>query len=153
MNPPHAPITYKGRSLGMLVVVGFQVLVGAIHVIFGFWMLLASHAEQITPFNNELFASDVYSVYTILFSILTLAFTYALWLQKRAGWVGTVAIAIFVIVADSLTLIDLPSVPGIPKFAGYGEITYSVLLLMYLFQSHVRTKYRMQLSNTDKKGN
>jgi hypothetical protein len=153
MNPPRAPITYKGRSLGILVIVSFQVLVGAIHVIFGFWMLLASHAEPITPFSNELFASDIYSIYTILFSVLTLVFTYALWLKKRVGWAGTVGIAIFVIVADSLTLMDLPSVPGIPKFAGYGEITYSLLLLVYLFQSHVRAKYKIQLSQANKKGN
>jgi hypothetical protein len=153
MNPPRALITYRGRSLGILMVVCFQVLVGVIHVFFGFWMLLTSRTEQITPFSNRLFASDVYSVYTILFSVLTLAFTYALWRQKQVGWVGTVSITIFIIIADSLTLLDLPSVPGIPKFAGYGEITYSILLLTYLLQTHVRTKYTMQLSNTNKKGN
>jgi hypothetical protein len=145
LNPQRVPIVYKGRTLGVLLVVGLQVLVGSIHVVFGFWMLAASHAESLTFFGNELFASDVYSVYTILFSVLTLVFTYQLWLQKRAGWVGTVAVAAFVIVVDSLVLLDLPSVPGIPKFAGFGEIPYSVLLLAYLLQSHVREKYGISI--------
>jgi hypothetical protein len=141
LNPQRVPIVYKGRSLGTLLVVGLQVLVGVIHVFFGFWMLTASHSESLSFFGNELFASDVYSVYTITFSVLTLVFAYAFWLGKRVGWLGTVAVAVFVIVADSLTLLDLPSVPGIPKFAGLGEITYSFVLVFYLLQNHVRAKF------------
>ncbi|HTY75430.1 MAG TPA: hypothetical protein VMD05_07690, partial [Candidatus Nanoarchaeia archaeon] len=57
------------------------------------------------------------------------------------GWIGTFAVLLFVIAADSLTLLDLPSVPGIPKFACYGEITYSVIIMLYLMQAHVRKKY------------
>ena len=57
---------------------------------------------------------------------------------------GTVAIAVFVIAADAFTLLDLPSVPGIPKFAGYGEITYSILLLLYLMQNYIRAKYKIR---------
>ena len=51
----------------------------------------------------------------------------------------------FLLSLDSLTLLDLPSVPGIPKFAGYGEITYSVIVLSYLLQSHIRAKYGIQV--------
>jgi hypothetical protein len=39
----------------------------------------------------------------------------------------------------------LPSVPGIPKSAGFGEITYGVLVIIYLVQAHVRTKYGINL--------
>jgi uncharacterized membrane protein (DUF2068 family) len=85
----------------------------------------------------------VYSIYTIAFSMLTILFAIPLWMQKRWGWIGTVAVALFVIIADSLTLLDLPSIPGIPKFAGFGEITYSVGLALYLLQSHIRAKYKI----------
>jgi hypothetical protein len=36
---------------------------------------------------------------------------------------------------------DLPSIPGIPKFAGFTEIAYSVLVVGYLLQTRVRRKY------------
>ena len=42
---------------------------------------------------------------------------------------------------DSLTLLDLPSIPGIPKFAGFTEIIYSVLIVGYLLQTILRRKY------------
>ncbi len=119
--------TFRGRSLGVTALVGAQVLVGFIHVIFGFWLLSV--------------APDVYSVYTVVFSLFTLVFAVGLWLQRSWGWVGTVAVAAFVIVADSLVLLDLPSVPGIPKFAGYGEIPYSILVLTYLIQRHVLMRF------------
>jgi hypothetical protein len=83
----------------------------------------------------------VYDFYTIIFSVLTVVFAVYIWQGKKAGWVGTVAVSLFVIAADSLTLLDLPSVPGIPKFAGFGEITYSVLIIIYLCTSQVRRKY------------
>ncbi len=111
-------------------------------------MLLASHVESPPVLGNELFASDVYSVYTVLFSLFTLSFAYALWLKKRVGWVGTVAVAVFVIVADSLTLLDLPSVPGIPKFAGFGEITYSLVVLLYLLQGGVRAEFGVRAASS-----
>jgi hypothetical protein len=45
-----------------------------------------------------------------------------------------------VTVADALTPINLPSIPGIPKFAAVAEISYSVIVLLYLVQPHVRIK-------------
>src|SRR4030066_2207191 len=140
MDNAHPPITYKGRSLGIVLLTAAQTLVGFIHIVFGFWLLTA---PRITPFVGYICVSssaDVYSVYTIVFGFLTLLFAGLLWLQKRWGWVGTIAVLVFVIVADSLTLLDLPSVPGISKLSGYGEIAYSILVILYLFQAHVRTK-------------
>jgi hypothetical protein len=68
-------------------------------------------------------------------------FAVFIWQGKKLGWVVTVAVSLFVITVDSLTLLNLPSIPGIPKFAGFGEITYSVLVLGYLLQAGVRRKY------------
>jgi hypothetical protein len=129
MTTNRASVLFKDRNLGVAVVVAAQVLVGIIHVVFGFWLFSAG--------------PDIYSVYTVIFSLLTLGLAVPLWMQKRWGWVGTVAVLAFVIVADSLTLLNLPSIPGIPKFAGFGEITYSVLVILYLSLSHIRTAYKI----------
>ncbi len=139
MSGHGVPVTYKGRSIGIVALAAVQVLVGFIHIIFGFWLL---SSPRMAPF-VEASGPDVYSIYTVTFGMLTLAFTVGLWMQKRWGWVGTVAVALFVIAADSLTLLDLQSIPGIPKFAGYGEITYSILILLYLMQAQIRAKYRI----------
>lgn len=91
-------------------------------------------------------ATAAYDVYTFVFGLLALVFAVFIWQGKKLGWVGTVAVSLFVIVADSLTLLDLPSIPGIPKFAGYTEIAYSVLIVVYLCGSRVRKKYLGKLS-------
>jgi hypothetical protein len=137
LGTARAPITYKGRRLGVLVLVAAQLLVGAIHVAFGFWLLSAQGAATGAALNPGL----VYSVYTVLFGLLTLVFAAGIWLRRSWSWWGTAAVAVFVIVADSLTLLDLPSIPGIPKFAGLGEITYSVLVLFYLLEPQTRKEY------------
>jgi hypothetical protein len=138
MSSARAPPTYKGKPLGLVVLVAFQLLVGLVHVFFGFWLL---SAPMVVPFFGAETAMDIYSVYTIAFGLLTLAFTYALWMEKLWGFLGTVAVSLFVIAADVLALLDLPSVPGIPKVAGFGEIGYSALVLVYLGQTHVRIKF------------
>ena len=135
-NPPRTLPTYRGRSIGIVTLVVAQVLVGFIHVVFGAWMLFSPHMAPFAGILGSSSGPDIYSVYTITFSLLTLLFAVGLWNQKRWGWIGTVAVAVFVIIADSLTLLNLPSVPGIPKFAGFGEITYSILILLYLSQQH-----------------
>jgi hypothetical protein len=127
--------TYKGRSLGIVALTAAQIFIGAIHVFFGF-LLLAF--ENLSSFIQ---GTVVYDVYTIIFGVLTVVFGVFIWQGKKAGWIGTVAVSLFVIAADSLTLLNLPSIPGIPKFAGFGEITYSVLITIYLCTSHVRKKY------------
>jgi len=126
--------TYKGRSLGIVVLTASQIFIGAIHVFFGLLLL---------AFENLSFLQGtiIYDVYTIVFGVLTVVFAFFIWQGKKAGWVGTIAVSLFVIVADSLTLLDLPSIPGIPKFAGFGEITYSIFIIIYLCTRQVRAKY------------
>lgn len=141
MNANRPSVLLQGRYLGVVVLVAAQVLVGFTHVFFGFWMLTAPRNEPFAFFGNSYLAADIYSVYTMVFGALTLLLAYGLWLQKRWSWIGTAGVGLFVIVADALTLLDLPSVPGISKAAGFGEISYSVVVLIYLAQSHVRATY------------
>jgi hypothetical protein len=141
MKTTHPPTYYKGRSLGIIFLIGAQVLVGLIHVVFGSWLLGGARLGPSTGIFGSSSSPDIYSVYTIVFGFLALLFAALLWLQKRAGWIGTFAILAFVIVADLLTLLNLPSIPGIPKFAGYGEITYSIIIILYLLKTSVRVKY------------
>jgi hypothetical protein len=131
-KPP--TILYKGRSIGIVILTVAQLFIGAIHVFFGFLLL---------AFENLLFMQNtiVYDFYTIIFSVLTIIFAVLIWQGKKLGWIGTIAVSLFVITVDALTLLNLPSIPGIPKFAGFGEISYSVLVLGYLLQADVRRKY------------
>jgi hypothetical protein len=131
-KPP--TITYKGRSLGIVILTVVQLIIGAIHVFFGFLLLAFENLSFIQT-------TIIYDFYTITFSVLTIVFAVFIWKGKKLGWVGTVAVSLFVIIADSLTLLNLPSIPGIPKFAGFGEIAYSVLVVGYLLQVSVRRKY------------
>ncbi len=144
MSSNRAPPIFKGRSFGILILVAAQVLVGVIHVVFGFWLFSGPRIQPFGLFDSLFFSNDVYAAYTILFGIFTLIFTSGLWMEKPGGWIGTTTVALFVIVADALTLLDLPSVPGIPKFAGYGEITYSLIMLLYLSQAQIRSKYKIR---------
>ena len=131
-KPP--TITYKGRSLGIVILTVVQLIIGAIHVFFGFLLLAFENLSFIQT-------TIIYDFYTITFSVLTIVFAVFIWKGNKLGWVGTVAVSLFVIIADSLTLLNLPSIPGIPKFAGFGEIAYSVLVVGYLLQVSVRRKY------------
>ena len=124
----HGPPTFRGKHFGITVLVATQYAIGALHFAVGLALLLLG-----TP--------DVYSIYTLTFSVLVAVFAYGLWKGTLLGWIGTVAVALFVIVADALTLLNLPSIPGIPKSAGFAEITYSVIAVLYLSQAHVRAKY------------
>jgi len=105
---------FRGRSIGIALLVSVQFLVGAVHVFFGFWLLSASAPLELlfsesTPF--------VYSVYTVIFGSMTLLFTLGLWIGKSWGWFGTVSVSLFVTTVDALALLNLPSIPGTPKFA------------------------------------
>jgi len=128
-------ITYKGRTLGILIVTGAQLLIGVIHFVIGLMLLAAE-----TSINQ---ATSAYAVYTALFGALVLVFAVFIWQGKKAGWIGTCAISIFVILADTLTVLNLPSVPAIPKFAAPTEIGYSILLIIYLSLPHVRRKFKV----------
>jgi hypothetical protein len=127
-------ISYKGRSLGIVVLTVAQLFIGAIHVFFGLLLLMF---ESI----SFLQATVAYDVYTFVFGLLSLVFAVFIWQSKKVGWVGTVVVSLFVIAADSLTLLDLPSVPGVPKLPALTEIAYNLLIVLYLFQSGVRRKY------------
>jgi uncharacterized membrane protein (DUF2068 family) len=126
--------------LGIVVLAVAQFTIGVIHVFSGFLILFAS------PSANFIISAqlpEIYSIYTLAFGLLTLIFTYGIWLGRSWGWNGTVAVSIFVIVADALTLLNLPSIPGIPKLAAAAEIIYSLMVLLYLSQTHVRAKYKI----------
>ncbi|MCW4009093.1 MAG: hypothetical protein NWF05_00525 [Candidatus Bathyarchaeota archaeon] len=138
MGTTRMPLNYKGRTLGVLVLVAVQLLIGFVHVGFGFWLL---SAQDTLAFLGSPSSTAIYSIYTISFGASTLLFTTGLWLQKSWGWLGTVAVALFIIIADSLTLLALPSIPGIPKVAGLGEIPYSILLMLYLLTPQIRKQY------------
>ena len=137
------PPTFKGRNFGILLLVGAQTLVGFIHVVFGLWLLSSPKSPPLTSPNASIGGLDIYSTYTLIFGLLAIGLAAMLWLQKSWGWIGTISIFLFVIIVDSLTLLNLPSIPGIPKFAGFGEISYSVLTSLYLIQKHVRKAYRI----------
>ncbi len=127
-------ITYKGRNIGLVALVAAQIFIGVIHVFFGFLLLAFENL-------NFIQATIAYDLYTIIFGSLTVVFAVLIWQGKKTGWIGTVAVSLFVIVADSLTLLNLPSIPGIPKFAGFTEIAYSVLIIVYLCNSKIRKKF------------
>ena len=135
MNKKQPPIiTYKGRNIGIVILVISQLIIGAIHAFFGL-LLLAYENLSFLP------TTAVYDIYTFVFGLLALGFALFIWQGKKIGWIGTIAVSLFVIAADSLTLLDLPSIPGIPKFAGFTEIAYSILVVGYLLQTRIRKKY------------
>jgi len=136
MESPLKVPTFKHRFLGIAVLVIVQFIIGVIHVAFGFAMLSGNFSAVAL---SE--APSVYSVYTFVYGFLTLLFTYFVWVGKRLGWIGTVAVSSFVILADALTVVGLLSVLGIPKFAALGEIPFSIMVIAYLLQSHVKAKY------------
>ena len=122
--------------MGIVVLTLAQIFIGFIHVFSGFW-LLASELGV----NSQV--SIPYDVYTLVFGLLVLAFAVLIWQQKRLGWLGTMAVSLFVIVADALTLLDLPSILGIPKAPALAEIAYSILVTCYLFMRHVRKNFSL----------
>ena len=131
-------VTVRGRFLGITVLVAVQFIVGIIHVIFGFALFSGSFS-----FASYSTLSMVYTVYTLVYGWLTLFFAYLLWAGKRSGWIGTVAVSLFIILVDTLAVLGLSNVLGIPspKVVAIGEIPFSILVLIYLLQHHVRSKY------------
>ncbi len=127
-------ITYKGRRIGIVILVVSQLIIGAIHAFFGLLLLVYENFSFLPT-------TAFYDINTFIFGLLALVFAVFIWQDKKIGWIGTIAVSLFVIAADSLTLLDLPSIPGIPKFAGFTEIAYSVLVVGYLLQTRIRRKY------------
>jgi hypothetical protein len=133
MSGKREPISYKGRNLGIITLTVAQLLIGTIHLLIGLGLLAAK------MLNNQ--GSVAYDVYTIAFGSLVLVFAVFIWQGKKAGWIGTYAVLLFVIVADALVVLGLPSIPGIPSFAAPTEIGYSVIVIIYLSLPHVRRKF------------
>jgi vacuolar-type H+-ATPase subunit I/STV1 len=126
-------VIYRGRSLGIVILTVAQLVIGIIHTFFGLMLLVYE--------NFSISATAAYDVYTFVFGLFALFFAVLFWRKNKAGWIGTVAVSLFVIAADFLTLLNLPSIPGIPKFPAITEIGYSLLVVFYLFQGGVRKKY------------
>ncbi len=77
---PQRPPTFKGRTIGIVTLTSLQLLIGGIHIFFGFWLLtanLASFAGLETDF--------VYSVYTIAFGFAASILTFGIWFGKNWG--------------------------------------------------------------------
>ena len=55
-----------------------------------------------------------------------------IWITGFWRYFGTALTLIFVVIADALMPLNLPSIPGIPKFAVTAEIFYIVIILLYL---------------------
>ncbi len=136
MSVKHEPVTFRGRILGIAALTAAQTLIGAIHIVSGL-LLLGSEIALGTQ------VSIVYDVYTLIYGVLTLIFALMIWQGKKLGWAGTIAVSLFVIAADTLTILNLPSIPGIPRLAGAFEISYSVLIVLYLLLPEVRKKFRV----------
>ena len=132
-------VTYRGRFLGIAVLVGIHAINGLIHTFSGLALILGSYIPMASSSN----APSIFSFYTLTYGILTIFFTYLLWKGKRLGWIGTVAVSLFIIIADTLTIFDLLTFLGIIKTAGIGEIPYSLIIILYLLQNHVRSKYNI----------
>jgi uncharacterized membrane protein (DUF2068 family) len=105
----------------------------------GLWLLTTgSSADFAVSAQSPL----IYSVYTLIFGLLTLIFASGIWLERSWGWIGTIAVSIVVVVADALTLLGLPSIPDIPRSAAAAEIAYNLIVVLYLSQPRVRMKYK-----------
>ena len=139
MKKRQTEVTFKDRYLGVVLLVVIQGIVGVIHLFFGLAMISGNFSFSAYPTLMS------YSVYTVVYGFLTILFTYGFWKQKQLGWIGTVAIALFVITVDSLAVFNVTNFLGIPapNFAAMGEIPYSMLALVYLLQNHVRIKYNI----------
>ncbi len=136
MHTKPQPSTFMGRTLGITLLTALQIIIGIIHVFFGFALLIST---QTMIESSEQMPGTIYDVYTIAFGFATTAFALGIWFYKRWAVIGTILTSLFVAVVDSLTLLNLPSVPGIPKFAAFPEIIYSLFVMLYLLQAKIKT--------------
>ena len=119
------PASFKGKYLGVLVLVIVQFLGGIVHTIIGFCLIYAV--------SGVLF----YNIYTFLYGIFSMIFVYGLWTGKKSGWLGTIILSLFVIVVDVSTVLNVQLIVGVPKSAAFGEIFISIIFIAYLLQPKV----------------
>jgi hypothetical protein len=119
------PASFKGRHPGVFVLAILQVLGGAIHAIIGLGLIFAVSGEL------------VYNVYTFLYGVFNIIFAYGLWTGKKSGWLGTIIVSLFVIVVDVSAVLGVSLIAGVPRTAALGEIVYSLVVLLYLFQPKI----------------
>jgi hypothetical protein len=127
-------VSFRGRSLGITVLTAAQIFIGVVHAFFGLLLLALEDVSNLKP-------TVAYDVYTVVFGVLVTFFAVLVWQGKKSGWVGTVAVLSFVVVADSLALLGLPTIPGIPKAPAIAEIAYSIVVIAYLCTDSVRNRY------------
>ena len=137
MKRPSKVITFRGRFLGIGVLVVIQCINGIFHTFYG----VASLLGEYIPFATSSTELLIYNYYTLAYGILTVFFIYLFWKGKRSGWIGTVAVALFVTIVYTLILFEFLYVPGIAKTAAIVGIPFNVLVLVYLLQNHIRSKY------------
>lgn len=125
--------------MGIIVLTVTQLAIGIIHVFFGFLLLFA---ESSAGFIISAQPPPIYCIYTLAFGLLILIFTYGIWLGRSWGWTGTFGVFMFVILADAFTILNLPSIPGIPKLAALAEVVYGLVVLLYLSQKPVRAQFK-----------
>jgi hypothetical protein len=125
MSSHSKPPTFRGRSIGVTVLTSSQLVIGIIHVFSGLLLFLFEDFSALS-------VTAMYDVYTFVYGGLVIVFTIFFWKDMLAGWIGTIVVSLFVIVADSLRLLDLPTIPGIPKAPAFAEIAYSVIVVGYL---------------------
>ena len=119
------PASFKGRYPGVFVLAILQFLGGAIHVAIGLGLTFAMSGEM------------VYNVYTFLYGVFSIIFAYGLWAGKKSGWLGTIIVSLFVIVVDVSAVLGVSLIAGVPRTAALGEIVYSLVVLLYLFQPKI----------------
>jgi len=119
------PDSFKGRYPGVFVLVILQFLVGAIHAAIGLGLVFAASGEL------------GYNVYTFLYGVFTIIFAYGLWAGKKSGYLGTIIVSILVIVVDVSAVLGMSLIAGVPRAAALGEIVYSLVVMVYLFQPKI----------------
>ena len=119
------PASFKGKYPGVFVLTIVQFLGGAIHVAIGLGLTFAMSGEM------------VYNVYTFLYGVFSIIFAYGLWAGKKSGWLGTIIVSLFVIVVDVSAVLGVSLIAGVPRTAALGEIVYSLVVLLYLFQPKI----------------
>ena len=125
MSKPNEPPTFLGRSIGVTVLTVSQLLIGVIHIFSGLILFIFEDFSALP-------VTVVYDVYTFFYGLFVVVFAVFFWRDKLSGWIGTVGVSLFVIIADSFRLLDLPTIPGIPRAPAFAEIAYSIIVVGYL---------------------